>query len=171
MGALRNKTLFLLHDAPAAVPITAHLQTFFSGDGKKPRPHRGLLPEPGHGLVRIQKNILRHFFCLGNITEHVTAKSNDGVLVRLHERFQGTPVIAIGEVILHGIVMAPQSVPIHLGGSLKQPNASANVCLLKSYTSWLQPGKKITQLERFSRARELPGRRSKRQSKPIDQYP
>jgi hypothetical protein len=138
MSALRNKTLFLLHKAPAAVPIAADLQAFFAGDGKEPRPHRGLLPEPGHGLVRIQKNILRHFFCLGNITEHVVAKSNDGVLVRLHERFQGTPIVAIGEVALHGIVVAPQSVPIHLGGSLKQPKASANVCLLPSYTSWFQ---------------------------------
>jgi hypothetical protein len=98
------------------------------------------------------------------------AKSNDGVLVGLHERFQGTPIVAIGEVALHGIVVAPQSVPIHLGGSLKQLKASANVYLLTSYTRWFQQDKKIVQLERFSRARELSGRRPKRQPKPIAQY-
>jgi hypothetical protein len=66
--------------------MAQRLEALLAGDRKQPGPDRGLLPEPRHGLIGAEEDVLCDLLPVMGGAEHVSTKPDDGVLVLADER-------------------------------------------------------------------------------------
>jgi tetratricopeptide (TPR) repeat protein len=113
MGAARDfLPLVLLQTSPPAA-VAQRLEALLAGDGHKPGADRGRLPEPRHGGVGPEEDLLRHLLPQPGIPEHRDTVADDQVLVTSDEGLQNRTIVSPHDQALDLVITDLEGVLFH----------------------------------------------------------